>query len=162
MKTLTVFKVITPLLVAFVAWYFAWYNRRRIEARIIRETYDLQEFPFSKVTLVLEVTNVGDKISALNREIIVKTAAEKDETSEFTLVLNEENRELPPHTPKIFTATGKFQIVYLFSWFRRYRLSTTKGRGISIHVKHASNQKIGVVEYWRGYCMLTWLGKLPK
>ncbi len=113
------------ILAACYYWWNLWSGRRRITARILRETYDPKESPYLEVTLELEITNLGDKTTALNSEIVVKASTPKGEPRKFVLVVNEENRELPSNSPRRFVATGKLQAVFPFSWFRRYKVSVT-------------------------------------
>lgn len=90
------------LLTALVTWGSMWANRRRIRVRVLSENYSLRVTPTIDVELRLEVTNVGEKPTSLEPEIMVRAVTPERVLTSFVLPIQEPNRQLPPHAQKSF------------------------------------------------------------
>lgn len=144
------------LAVAFT-WFSAWFGRRKIQVRVLRETYDPKVDPSSEVVLRFEVTNLGEKPTSLQPIITVTSLTPKAERKTFQLNVQEPDRLLPPHTPKTFNAKAVVNAVYLFCWFKKYQFRITRGSGSIVRHRNAMNEEIGFGRYWFEYFLFRYL-----
>lgn len=150
------------ILAVIFRWWSAWNNRRKVEVRSLVETFDTKTDPNIEVDLSFEVTNLGEKTTALKPSIIVKSIMPKRERRKFTLEVQEADRMLPPHTPKTFTAKATVGTVYLFCWYKKYKFELTKGSGGIIRYRNAKNEDMSFLKYWHEYLLFRYFGKVVK
>jgi hypothetical protein len=146
------------LLAACFRWGSIWADRRRIRVRLLSEHYDPKVNPTIELVLRFEVTNVGEKATSLETDVVVWAVAPDRDLMSFVLPIQEADRQLPPHAPKQFTAKATVAAVYLFCWFKRYRFRVLRGRGAIIRYRNAMNEDIPVGRYWWEYSLFRWFG----
>lgn len=129
-------------------WLEAYYARRRLEVSISRETYDVAESPYLKVSLSFEATNLGDKVTSLKPVVEVVATSVDRKTKRFNLLIQESSRDLASNTPKKFQASGKVKAVYPFTWYIRYKFRVTSGSGAVVRYRNASKQELSFYKFW--------------
>lgn len=150
------------LLAACFKWGSMWADRRRIRVRVLNEHFDIKTDPTIEVVLRFEVTNVGDKATSLEPEVVVRSVTPKRKLTSFVLPIQEADRQLPSHAQKQFTAKATISAVYPFCWFKRYGFRVSRGSGAIIRYRNAKNEDIQFVRYWCEYALFRWFGQIIK
>ena len=150
------------LLAACFKWGSMWADRRRIRVRVLSEHFDPKVNPTIEITLRFEVTNVGEKATSLEPDIVVRAVTPKRVLTSFVLPIQEPDRQLPPHAQKQFTAKATVEAVYPFCWFKRYSFRVLRGSGAIIRYRNAKNEDISFGRYWCEYLLFRWFGQIVK
>ena len=150
------------ILAAVFKWGAVWAGRRKIQVRILRENFDLKGEPNVEIMLRFEVTNLGEKQTSLEPFIIVTSLTPKTEKRKFRLSVQESDRQLPPHTPKSFTAKSVVNAVYSFCWYKKYHFKITRGSGSIVRYRNAKNEEIGSWRYWFEYLLFRYFKVVVK
>lgn len=150
------------LLAACFKWGSMWADRRRIHVRVLSEHFDPKVNPTTEVVLRFEVTNVGEKATSLEPDVVVRSVTPKRELISFVLPIQEADRQLPPHAQKQFTAKAIVRAVYPFCWFKRYSFRVLRGSGAIIRYRNAKNEDIPFGRYWYEYLLFRWFGQIIK
>ena len=150
------------LLAACFKWGSMWADRRRIRVRVLSEHFDPKVNATIEVVLRFEVTNVGEKATSLEPDVVVRSVTPNTELKTFVLPIQEVDRQLPPHTQKQFTAKATVGAVYPFCWFKRYSFRVLRGRGAIIRYRNAKNEDIPFGRYWCEYLLFRWFGRIIK
>jgi len=135
-------------------WGATWADRRRINVRVLSEHYDPKSEPNCLVTLRFEVTNVGEKVTSLERTVTVQALAPEATAQRFALQIHELELQLPSHSQRQFTASATTSAKYVFCWYKRYRFKVLRGSGAVVRYRNAENIDIGFWEYWLGFLKL--------
>lgn len=86
------------ILVAVFKWGSIWADRRRIHVRVLSEHFDPKPNPIIEMVLRFELTNVGDKVTSLQPDVVVRSVIPKTRPLTFMLPVQEVDRQLPPHS----------------------------------------------------------------
>ncbi len=150
------------ILAAVFKWVSMWANRRRIHVRVLSEHFDPKANPTIEVVLRFEVTNVGDKVTSLQPDVVVRSVTPKTKPRTFVLPVQEVDRQLPPHLQRQFTAKAIVDAVYPFCWFKRYSFRVLRGGGAIVRYRNAKNEDIPLRRYWCEYLLFRWFGRIIK
>jgi hypothetical protein len=150
------------LLAACFSWGSMWTSRRRIRVRLLGEHIDPKVDPTVEIVLTFEITNVGEKSTSLQPEVVVRSITPKRIFASFVLPVQEADRQLAPHAPKQFSAKATVHAVYPFCWFKRYRFRVSRGSGAIIRYRNAKNEDIRFARYWYEYALFRWFGQIVK
>ncbi len=150
------------VLAAIVKWGPLWLDRRRILVRVLSEYFDTKQNPMIEVFLRFEVTNVGDKVTSLRPEVVVRAITPKAKSRAFVLPVQEADRQLPPHSQRQFTAVAIVEAVYPFCWFKRYSIRVLRGGGAIVRYRNAKNEDMSLPRYWYEYLLFRWFGRIIK
>ena len=141
------------ILVALFNWVSLWTGRRKIQVRILSESFKQKADPNREVVLHFEVTNLGEKPTSLKPNVTVKSLTPKTEKRTFALEVQDPDRHLPPHTPKTFLAVATVDAVYSFCWYKKYTFRISRGSGSIVRYRDARNKEIGFWRYWCEYLL---------
>ena len=153
------------VLATVVWWYTLWSGRRRLVTRFLTETYEPKSEPTVEVKLQFEVTNIGERATALQPEVVVTSLTPKSEHCTFKLQIIEQDRRLEPHAPKTFHAKAVVGAVYPFCWYREYLFGVTAGSGGVILHRDASRERLGPLQFqieWLLFHVLYWTFRKRK
>lgn len=150
------------LIAAGYKWFSIWNGRRKIQVRILRENYDPKTNPTSEVLLQFEVTNLGEKPTALEPVVSVASLTPKGKRMAVALNVQEPDRHLPPHTPRPFTARAVVDAVYVFCWYKRYRFGISRGTNGIVRHRNAKREEIGFWRYWVEYFLFRYFKVVVK
>lgn len=126
------------------------YFRNRIKISIIKQRFG--DLPYS---IIFEALNLGEKPNSLGKRIILKCLLPTIKSHGFLngkrfhciFYLQDDDRLLEPHKPKVFTATtNSDNSALLFSWFRKYEFRPSRGMYSVVYVRNALDNGIS---YWR-------------
>jgi len=126
------------------------YFRNRMKISIIKQRFgDLPQ------SIIFEALNLGEKPNSLGKRIILKCLLPTIKSQGFLngkrfhciFYLQDDDRLLEPHRPKVFTATtNSDNSALLFSWFRKYEFRPSRGMYSVVYVRNALDNGIS---YWR-------------
>lgn len=150
------------LIAAVYKWFSVWNGRRKIQVRILRENYDPKTNPNSEVLLQFEVTNLGEKPTALEPVVSVASLTPKGKGITIALNVQEPDRHLPPHTPRLFTAKAIVDAVYVFCWYKRYRFGISRGTDGIVRHRNAKREEIGFWRYWIEHFLFRYFNVVVK
>ena len=129
----------------------AFISRRRIKARFVGETYDPKSEPNIEIRLEVEITNLGDKATALTPTVKI-SALDALTRSPLDIELTiESQRRLEPQTPNTIAASAVVGAAFVVSWYRRYTITISRGRRATIRHLNARHAPLGFFSYWYGY-----------
>jgi len=128
-------------------WIDLWRGRIRANIRPLEHTFDTKEEPYIEVQFRFEVVNVGDNPTSLFPDIYVK-GFDKDINKRLCqLTIQEEERILPPHSTRTFSAVGKVEADYIFWIYKNYRVVMNKGRDKIIWTRSFPDKRISFIRY---------------
>lgn len=104
-----------------------------------------------------EATNLGEKPTSLAPTISVTALTPKTEKRRFDLNIQEPDRQLLSHAPKVFTAMALLDVEYPFWWYKKYCFLVTKGAGSIVRYRNAMNEDMGFAKYWFDYVLFRYL-----
>ena len=170
------FYAVVLLVVAFGCPYavyqlvIAFLSRRRIKARFVSEIHEKSQ-P-NLVRLEVEITNLGDRPTALRPSVKVSALDELSRCPanyEFvfeqpaSVAVLEQDRHLKPKTPTTFVAYAVVSAGFVFSWYRRYTITISRGRRrTTIRHLNALHAPLGFFRYWYGYLRFRLSGWVPE
>jgi hypothetical protein len=140
-------------------WLEKWWDRIRLRVRPLSHAFDPRDGLLS-VTFEFEVVNLGKSPTSLE-PVVICTGYDihrKRQTSQLTVT--NEDRLLPPHATKRFTALGKIDPTYPFWLFKTYRVCPTRGADRVIRTRSSPDNPLS---WWRYdleltlYLRLAWL-----
>ncbi len=158
------FYAVVLLVVAFGGPYavyqlvIAFFSRRRIRARFVSEIHEKSQPNLVRLEVV--ITNLGDKPTALGPSVKVSVLDELSRCPtnyEFvfeqpaSVAVLEQDRHLKPQTPTTFVAYAVVRAGFVFSWYRRYTITISRGRRTTIRHLNALHAPLGFFSYWYGY-----------
>ena len=143
METLILF--IFARVIKFIVWVIGWFIRRpKLIVRISQDDAGVIEGG-----LVFEVENQSDTITSLSTVVDVTFQTLKRKTVKMTFDVREQDRNLPPFEPKVFTASARsIQLERASSWFRCYTVEPTRGPAAYVRIKNASLEEMDISLYW--------------
>ena len=143
-----------------VYWWNLFKNRPRIKVRLFSEELNSVNSTCMKVTSIFEVENIGSTPTSLAPNIIFTGYTPKKERRSKAYPISEEDRSLPPFTPK------KFSLVivegeYPFLHYRTYFFRVTRGGNKRLRILSANKKKIGNVMHFIGLVRFKMFNKVP-
>lgn len=127
-------------------WLGLYRNRPRLSVRLLDEEFDVKEPPFLLITTRFEVENIGTEKTSLEPEILFTGYTVKRIRRQFAQRIVEEDRSLPPFSPKVITLIVKEEANYPFLWFRTYSFRLTRGSNKCIRIRSEDKVRLS---YWR-------------
>jgi len=124
-----------------VAWLW---SRPTLRARISEDN------PNEEVGgLKFEIENVSDNATSLDPSINVTFVTVKRHRGSAVFDVRDLDRNLPPFTPKLFSASAReVQPQRGHAWFRVYMFLPRKGRACRVRIRNASLEQIGFFRFW--------------
>ncbi len=124
---------------------FAWFwSRPTLRVRISADNAEEEVGG-----LKFEVENISNETTSLNPNIVARFMTVKRENSGVVFDIRDLDRNLPPFTPKTFSASAReSQPERHHAWFRTYTFSPTKGRARRTRIRNASLEQIGFARFW--------------
>lgn len=122
-----------------VSWFF---SRPTLRVRI------RDDEPSREVGgLIFEVENLSDKATSLAPVVTETYISVKADKCRVLFDVRDGDRNLPPFTPRQFSASVREQQPHQgHGWFRTYTFLPTRGRACRVRVRNASLEPLG---YWR-------------
>ena len=149
---------VVGVVVLVVKW---WRGRALPRVRLLGHTYEPNGTYECPTEVRVEIENVGRESTSVEPTVTMACRYVKKEKIETTFQVAEADRMLPPVTPKTFVLNGKPPVGYIFSHFRDYQLTFTRGKSVHLRVLNASGQTAGPLKFW----LIKWLyiltGALP-
>ena len=109
--------------------------------------------------LTFEVENISDKITSLSTIVTVSYFSMHREFFTNTFDVREEDRNLPPFTPKQFSASAREEQPQRgCGWFMTYIFTPTRGRSCRIRIRNASLEPIGCLRFYIERCLFRYTG----
>lgn len=139
--------------VLIVRW---WNTRPNVVVKRVSETFDTKNEPLIEVTVVVELENHGREATSVRPEVRMRCFQLKRTRYAHSFLIQEADRTLPPVTPKTFTLKGTLPAPYVFSHFRVFKFSPSRGGGAKLRVLNASGQTTGALRF----TALEWLFRL--
>lgn len=126
------------------------YFKNRIKINLIKQRFG--NLPYS---IIFEALNLGEKPNSLEKKIILKCLLPTIKNEGFLngkrfqcfFYLDDNDRLLEPHRPKVFIATtNSDHSILMFSWYRKYEFRSSRGMHSVVFVRNALDN--GIL-YWR-------------
>lgn len=134
----------------FAYWWDRIQNRSRLKVYSWDETL-LDDHGRESYIINFEIENLGNKSNSLEKGISLRAFTGKNEKFLCTFAIEESlDRNLPPHTPQSFQAllySGATPTDLMFSWFKRYTIIPTRGRGKKIYIRCADKVQLSYLRY---------------
>ncbi|MEH6348367.1 MAG: hypothetical protein V7785_24950 [Bermanella sp.] len=143
-------------------WINQWRYRNRLQVKIVSETYNDLQQDYVTVNLKVECINLGDMVVSLQPLVTVKAFCPEKTKRIFNLNVTSADRVLPPHEPKIIEFSERLGFVFLFTGYRRYRFSVSRGLACNKYVVGPSGQEINWVKYQLGKTLFRIFGIYPS
>ena len=141
-----------------VYWWDRYRNRPRIRVRILNEDYDSVGMNVLDITTTFEVENLGS-LTSLEPKVLFSGYTPKREKRTIVRTVQETNRSLPTHTPKVFTLHVRETVEYPFLLLRTYVFRVSRGKGKNIRVWSESGKQIGRMHFLYELLMFRLFGK---
>lgn len=111
--------------------------------------------------LTFEVENISDEVTSLSTIVTANYFSLKREFFINTFDVREADRNLPPFTPKQFSASAREeQLQRGNGWFRTYVFTPTKGRSCRIRIRNAYLEQISFLRFYIERCLFRYTGYL--
>ena len=100
--------------------------------------------------LVFEAENISDKMTSLRPTVTATYLSIAREPCFVGFDVREGDRNLPPFTPRQFSASAReVQPQRFHAWFRTYKFLPTRGRVCRVRLKNASLETMGFWRFWQ-------------
>jgi len=131
--------MLRDLLIAIIKILAWFWSQPTLKIRISEDN------PYEEVGgLKFEVENVGDKATSLTPTVRAKFFTIKRRRDSVFFDIRELERNLPPFTPKLLSASArKVQPQRDNAWYRVYIFLPAKGRACRVRIRNASLESIG-------------------
>ncbi|PKO91786.1 MAG: hypothetical protein CVU15_09275 [Betaproteobacteria bacterium HGW-Betaproteobacteria-1] len=158
LKTLLGSGGILGLVVIIGRWFW---NRPRVNVKLIQETFDIKGNPNVEVTLTVEFENHGRENTSFETEAKIYCLTADREVLQFVLMAETQTRTLSPVTPQQITFKGQVAATYIYSHFRIIKFKLSRGGEASIRVLNASGQLAGRIKFFFLKVLFKVFGVLP-
>ena len=142
-------------------WWGLYRNRPRLSVRLLNEEFDVAESPFLRITTRFEVENVGTEKTSLEPEVLFTGYTVKRMRRQFAQEIVEEDRSLPPFSPKTITLVVKEEANYPFLWFRTYAFRLTRGASKRLRVRSEDRVRLSYLQFLYELGMFRVFNRLP-
>ncbi len=145
-------------------WIEAWRSRVHVVGKIVGETAGHSK---ENAMLRLEVEKSRQKVTSLGSSVLITARGSSRESrawqvAKYRLNVETTDRPLEPFVPKIIAVRAPVDSMYLFGWFRVYRIPTSVGRDLVLRRIAIGRRDIGFWRFqWLLACHLI-TGKLPE
>lgn len=131
-------------------------GRPRLRVRIRKDNPDAD-----MGGLEFEVENVNDKLTSLSPIITATYLSIKRARCSIIFDIREADRNLPPFTPKQFSASARErQSGRGHGWFRCYVFTPARGAVCRIRIRNAMLEPVGFVRFWYERAWFLALGRV--
>ena len=130
--------------VLFVRW---WRGKPRVVARHLAETFDTNGHPTTAVVILVELENHGKECTSIKPSVMLRCCSTKRKIENYSFVVQESDRTLPPVTPKKFTLKATVPSSYIFSHFRLFTFTFSRGCPVRVRILNASGQPAGALKF---------------
>lgn len=124
-----------------------WYDRPRVQVHSMREIFDTKLEPLIEVVITVEVENVGREATSMQPTVTLHCLNPKRERLIFPLTVQESDRALAPVTPRMLTLKAMIPAGYIFTHFRTFKFSFSRGWTSRYRVLNASGVTVGLVKF---------------
>lgn len=138
-----------------------WLTHPRVFARGFAETFDTNDSPNIEIRIRVELENRGRESTSLDPIVNLRYIYPQKGVNKYSLEVQEQDRTLPPVTPKIFHLKAIVPAGYVFSHFRIFMFSVSRGRGARIRILNVSGQSAGTLKFWAREALYRIFGALP-
>ena len=128
----------------FVGW---WRGRPFVVARLLSEAFDTGTQPTISVVVHIELENHGRESTSVKPSVQLRCRSSKRGGEHHVFDIQEADRTLAPVTPKIVTLKAMVPASYVFSHFRVFKFSFSRGRTAKVRVLNASGQSTGALRF---------------
>ena len=142
-------------------WWGLYCNRPRLSVRLLSEEFDVVETPLLRITTRFEVENVGTEKTSLEPEVLFTGYTVKRVRRQFAQKIAEEDRSLPPFSPKTITLVVKEEANYPFLWFRTYAFRLTRGASKRLRVRSEDTVRLSYPRFIYELGMFRAFNRLP-
>lgn len=144
------------------AWFWVekWLDRIRIQVRLIGHSFDLKAEDI-EVIFKFEVVNIGKSPTSLSPCVFCTGYSIRRQRNTGTFAIKEDERQLPPHSTRAFTAVGRLDPTYPFWLFRKFRISPTRGASQVMHFRSNPRCLLSPFRYYLELLLFRGLGWLP-
>lgn len=142
-------------------WIEKWLERIRIQVRPTNHSFDTNLNTTLKVILEFEVVNLGKSPTSLEPYVY---CAGYDNGRKFhtgKLEITNEERLLPPHSTRVFTAVGVIDATYIYWLFKTYRICPSRGSDRVIYTQAFPNKRLSRLRYDFELTLYRWGRWLP-
>lgn len=144
-----------------VYWYDRFLNRSRLKIHTWDETqYD--DFGTESYFIDFEIESLGNESNSLEKYISMRSFSGANNKFLCNFIIERPDRNLPPHTPQSFRAhlhSGITTEDLVFSWFKRYSIVPTRGRGKIIYIRCADKVRLSYIRYEYERFMAYWFNR---
>lgn len=142
-------------------WIERWLDRIRVRVRLLSHSFDTKPDETLEVTVELEVVNVGKLPTSLEPYAFCSGYDIKRRYQSAQLNISEQDRLLPPHAPRLFTAVGRTSPTYPWWLFKVYRICPTRGRDRMLYTRSDPRKTLCRLRYDLELTLYRWFGWLP-
>lgn len=142
-------------------WIEKWLDRIRVRVRLLSHSFDTKPDESLEVTVEFEVVNVGKLPTSLEPYVFCSGYEIKRRYQSVQLMISEQDRLLPPHATRSFTAVGKANPTYPWWLFKAYRICPTRGQDKVMYTRSSPIKVISRLRYDLELTLYRWFGLLP-
>lgn len=142
-------------------WFDKWRFRTRIKVRLLSERYDSQ-YDYIMSEIQVECNNLGNLDTSIEPIVKITGINHDRKTKKYTLSIVETNRALKPHDPKTFNFKGKCDHEFLFTRYRHYNFSLSRGFSKSVYFLRSRKTELNLLQFLYGKIRYKMFNKLPE
>ncbi len=131
-------------LVLVVRW---WRNRSKMRIHNLRETYDTKQSPMIEVIVTVELENVGRETTSIDPTVALRCISADRSVLLQKFSVQDGDRTLAPVTPRSLTLRAEIPANYVFSHFRVFTFSFSRGTSCKWRVLNASGKTAGIFKF---------------
>lgn len=146
------------VVVLIVRWLRTW---PRVFTRGFTETFNIKETATVEVQIQVELENHGRESTSLEPIVNLHCIYHEEGARKYKFTVLEQDRTLPPVTPKVFHLRAIVPAGYVFSHFRVFRFSLSRGFAARIRILNASGQSAGMLKFTALKALYRVFGALP-
>lgn len=142
-------------------WIEKWLDRVRLRVRVLDHSFDPQNQQL-EVRLAIEVVNLGKTTTSLEPHLICVGYDVNRRRHSQKLQIENDERQLPPHSTRQFIAEGNLDARYPFWLFKTYRIPPTRGWDEIIYTRARPEERISRMRYEIELTLYRWTGVIFK
>ena len=145
-----------------IYWWDRYRNRPRLRVRLLDEQFEVRERPYLEITTRFEVENVGTEKTSLEPEVLFTGYTVKRQRHRGAQKIAEEDRALPPFTPRTITLVVREEANYPFLWFRTYVFRLTRGRRKRVRIRSEDRVRLSYPKFLYELAVFRAFNRLPE
>jgi hypothetical protein len=130
-----------------VYWWDRYRNRPRLRVRLLNEQIEMKEQPYLEIITRFEVENIGTEKTSLEPEVLFTAYTVKGKYQRCSHRIAEDDRSLPPFSPRAITLVVKEDADYPFLWFRTYIFRLTRGGACALRIRSEDKVNLSYLQY---------------